>query len=199
MGYSHGTKWSDALIENGIIEVKNKAKIETFPTHKQMNEITGSKALTNAVSRHGGTRYWADRLGLEIKPSESKMGEEYELKCMAYVKELGYGCEKAPVRYPYDLLIEKSIKTDVKCGKLYKGDTGEYYTFNLEKKMPTCDIFVCYCLDEEEVKKTYVIPASVLSGKTQLAVGKFKSKYDVYSEAWNILESFDNFYQRLGV
>ena len=198
MGYAHGKKWDDALIENSIIDVMNKAKINTFPTHKIMNGITGSYALSVAVSKHGGTNYWAEKLGLEIKPCESKFGEEYELKCMGYIKDLGYQCKKAPVRYPYDLLVEKNIKTDVKCGKLYKGDNGEYYTFNLEKKMPTCDIFVCYCLEEDEVKKTYIIPASVLSGKTQLAVGKFKSKYDRYSDAWNIFGCFDEFYMGIG-
>ena len=92
MGYAHGIKWDDDLLENSIVEVMNKAKINTFPTHKQMNEITGSMALSNAISKHGGTRYWAERLGLEMKPSESKMGEEYELKVMEYIKSLGYRC-----------------------------------------------------------------------------------------------------------
>ena len=198
MGCAHGIKWNDLLIESAIADVMKKGKIETFPTHKQMNEITGSAALSNAVSRCGGSNYWAEKLGLDTKPCESKFGEEYELKCKEYIEGLGYRCQKAPVRYPYDLLVQKNIKADVKCGKLYKGETGEYYTFNLEKKLPTCDIFVCYCLEEGEVKKTYVIPASVLSGKTQLSVGKFKSKYDVYSDAWGMFGCFDRFYMGIG-
>ena len=199
MGYAFGTRWSDDLIESTLNDVVKKAKLTTFPTHAQMTEITGSTALTGAVSRYGGTHYWADRLGLEIKPCESKMGEEYELKCMAFIKSLGYGCEKTPPRYPYDLLVENNIKVDVKSGNLYKGEQSEYYTFNLEKPMPTCDIFVCNCLEGSEIKKTYVIPSSVLTGKTQLSIGKIKSKYDPYLTAWDVLKTYDKFYQRLGV
>lgn len=197
MGYAHGIRWNEELIENTINDVIDKAKIRTFPTHKQMDEITGSMALTNAVSRHGGTRYWAERLGLDIKPSESKLGEEYELKCMEQIKHFGYRCEKMPVRYPYDLLVENNIKVDVKCGNLYKGAAGEYYTFNLEKKKPTCDIFVCYCIDGNEIKRVMVIPSCELSGKTQLSVGKNKSMYDKYIEGWKYLRLYDEFYSGL--
>ena len=194
MGYAHGTCWDEKLIESTLNDVIKKAKINTFPTHKQMNEVTGSMALTNAVSRHGGTRYWADKLGLEIKPSESRLGEEYELKCMEKVQHLGYRCEKTPVRYPYDLLVQSNIKVDVKCGNLYKGVQGDYYTFNLEKKKPTCDIFVCYCIENDEIKKVLVIPSCELSGKTQLSVGKNSSVYDRYIDMWDYFHLYDEFY-----
>lgn len=198
MGYTHGIEWNEELIEKAIKNVVEEAKISTFPTRSQMETMTGSTALLNAIRRHGGTRYWAERLGLEMKPSESKLGEEYELICMQYIKHLGYRCERTPARYPYDLLAERNIKVDVKCGNLYKGQQGEYYTFNLEKAMPTCDIFVCYCLDNNTVTKTYVIPSSVLSGKTQLSISKKQSKYDIYYEAWGFLRIFDEFYMRIG-
>ena len=197
MGNAYGKKWNDKLIENAIWDVVSEGKLTSFPTHKQMDEITGSRALSNAVSKNGGTNHWAEKLGLDTKPCESKFGEEYELKCKEYIEGLGYRCQKAPVRYPYDLLVQKNIKADVKCGKLYKGEAGDYYTFNLEKKMPTCDIFVCYCLDGDEVKKTYVIPANVLSGKTQLSIGKGSSKYDIYLNQWRILDEYSEFYFNL--
>jgi hypothetical protein len=197
MGYSHGISWNEKLIEKTLIGIVEKNKLKTFPTHKQMNEITGSMALTNAVSRHGGTRYWANKLGLEIKPCESKLGEDYEFKCMEFIKHLGYRCEKMPVRYPYDLLVENNIKVDVKCGNLYKGAAGEYYTFNLEKKKPTCDLFVCFCLNNDRVEKVFVIPSCELSGKTQLSVGKIKSTYDKYIEEWDYLHLYDVFYDSL--
>jgi hypothetical protein len=196
MGYAYGTKWNDVLIEKGITDVMNKARIKTFPTHKQMYEVTGSMALTNAVSKHGGTRYWAEKLGLEIKPSESKFGEEFELKTMEYIKHMGYLCKKTPVRYPYDILVENNIKVDVKCSNLYQGKNGEYYTFNLEKSMPTCDLFVCFCLTDE-LPKIYVIPSIVLSGNTQLSIGKNTSKYDKYLDQWVYFRRYDEFYQKV--
>lgn len=197
MGYTHGIEWDDSLIEYAIKDVIKIAKLDNFPTHKQMNEATGSMALSNAVSKHGGTRYWADRLGLDTKPCESKLGEEYEVKCMEHIKHLGYRCEKTPHRHPYDILVENNVKVDVKCGNLYHGASGDFYTFNLEKSMPTCDIFVCYCLQNERVEKVFVIPSTELSGNTQLSIGKVKSKYDLYRDAWGVIRSYDEFFKGL--
>lgn len=197
MGHSHGIQWTDDLIEQGIKEVMQKTKIDTFPSHSLMNEITGSSALSCVISKRGGTRYWADKLGLEVKPCESRFGEEYELECMKTLKHLGYRCEKMPVRYPYDLLAENGIKVEVKCGNIYHGSNGDFYTFNLEKSKPTCDIFVCYCLDGDEVRKIYVIPSRVLNGNTQLSIGKHKSKYDKFLDKWNCFQSYADFYEKM--
>lgn len=197
MGYAHGTQWNANLIEKGIKDVVEKAKINYFPTHSVIKEITGSYALSNAIRRHGGTRYWAEKLGFEIKPSESKFGEEYELECMKVLKHFGYRCEKTPVRYPYDLLVENNIKVDVKCSNPYHGKTGDFYTFNLEKSKPTCDIFVCYCLEDDVITRVYIIPASALSGNTQLSIGKYTSKYDPYIDKWNYFQKYADFYQSM--
>lgn len=197
MGYAHGTQWNADLIEKGIKDVMRKAQINCFPTHSLIKEVTGSYALSNAIRRHGGTRYWAEKLNLEIKSCESKFGEEYELDCQRRLKNYGYRCEKMPVRYPYDLLVENSIKVDVKCGNLYQGKHGTFYTFNLEKAKPTCDLFVCYCLENDEIKKVYVIPSSVLSGTTQLSIGRHISKYDPYIDKWNYFQKYADFYQSM--
>lgn len=58
-------KWNDEAIENAIKEVVKIAKINSMPTHSLMKKITGNEALSNAVSKHGGSKYWADKLGLE--------------------------------------------------------------------------------------------------------------------------------------
>lgn len=196
MGHSHGTQWNEELIEKAIIDVVNKTKIECFPTHSLIKEVTGSCALTNAISRHGGTRHWAEKLGLEIKPCESKFGEKYELLCMDKLQELGFDCKKMPVRYPYDLLVYDCIKVEVKSGNLYHGKTGEFYTFNLEKSNPTCDIFFCYCIEGNGIDKVYVIPSIILSGKKQLSIGKSRSKYDVFREDWDIFNKYYCFNRR---
>ena len=197
MGYAHGKKWDDVLIEKTIKEVIKKAKINTFPTHSQIKKITGNEALSCAISKHGGSRYWAEKLGLEMKQSESKFGEEYELECISRLKHYGFRCEKTPVKYPYDILVENAIKVEVKCGNIYHGKNGDFYTFNLEKSKPTCDIFVCFCLEDERTAKVYVIPSSILSGNTQLSIGKHKSKYDNFINRWGLFREYDAFYNKL--
>jgi hypothetical protein len=195
MGYTHGNKWNDKNIAQAIIGVMQTAKITSFPSQSLMKEVTGNVGLSNAISRHGGTKYWADKLGLDMKPCESKIGFEYECECLNHLTALGYDCELTKARYPYDLIVNRNIKIDVKCSNLY--ESGKYYTFNLEKAMPTCDVFVCYCISNDEIKKAYVIPSCVLSGITQLSIGKTHSKYDKYISNWSVIDRYDEFYKRL--
>lgn len=196
MGYSHGTYWTDDKIKNAIKEVVEKTKINSMPSRSLMDEVTGSTALSNAVSKHGGTKYWADKLGLEIKSCESKIGYEYECQCFNFLTSMGYDVEFTKARYPYDLIANGNIKIDVKCSNLYHGKFGNYYTFNLEKPMPTCDVFVCYCVNEN-IQKIYVIPSCVLSGKTQLSIGENHSKYDKYINNWDIVFRYEAFYMQM--
>lgn len=196
MGYAHGIRWTNEKIENAIKDVMKIAKINSMPTHSQMKDITGNEALSNAVSKHGGSKYWAQRLGIEIKTCESKIGYEFECECMSNLISNGYDCELTKARYPYDLLVNRNIKIDVKCSNLFEGDKGKFYTFNLGKSMPTCDIFVCYCMDKNIIQKVYVIPSCVLSGKTQLSIGQ-KSKYDRYIDSWNVVKIYDSFYDSM--
>ncbi len=196
MGYANGIKWDDKKICNAIKEVVKIAKIDSMPTQALMKEITGSFALSCAISKRGGSKYWAKKLGLKIKTCESKIGYEFECKCLNLLRHLGYRCEFTSARFPYDLLVENNIKIDVKCSNLYQTKQGNYYTFNLEKKMPTCDIFVCYCI-KDEAQKIYIIPSCVLSGKTQLSIGENHSKYDKYVENWQVVRQYDEFYRSM--
>lgn len=195
MAYSHGRKWSDTDIEKEIKNVVEVAKINTFPTHSLIKEVTGSCALTTAISRRGGSEYWAERIGLEVSPCESKFGFEYERICAEILTANGYECKHTPPRYPYDILVNGNIKIDVKSSNLYKGKTGDYYTFRLEKAMPTCDIFVCFCINENGATTVYVIPSCVVSGLVQLSIGKTDSKYNKYIANWELVKRYDEFYK----
>ena len=197
MKYKHKVQWTDEKIENAIREVVKIAKINSMPTHTLMKKITGNEALSNAISKHGGSKYWADKLGLEIKSCESKTGYEYELECISHLTKAEYDCELTKARYPYDILVNNNIKVDVKCSNLYHGTAGDYYTFHLEKSKPTCDVYVCYCVNNDVIQKVYIIPSCVLSGKTQLSVGVKKSKYDKYINAWSIISKYDDFYKNI--
>lgn len=190
--------WNDQKIESTLKEVMKKARITTFPSRTLMREITKSHALGVAVSRSGGTKRWAEKLGVETKTCESKLGYEYECECLSYLTSaFGYNCEFTMARYPYDILVNGNIKVDVKSSNLYRGPQGNFYTFNLEKEKPTCDIFVCYCIDDGKTEKVYVIPSCVLSGHTQLSIGQIKSKYDKYIDRWDVFPRYDDFYNKM--
>lgn len=197
MGYAYGIRWDALKIESAIYDVMKKAKINYMPTHSLIKEIIGNFALSNAIRRSGGTRYWADKLNLDIRPCESELGYSFENECINQLSKLGYECDLSKAGYPYDVMANKNIKIDVKCSQLYKGPKGSYYTFNLEKKLPTCDVFICYCLNEDKIQKVYIIPSCITSGKCQLSIGVNESKYDQYKNNWEVLKEYDAFYKSL--
>lgn len=195
MGYSHGKKWDEQEIINAIKKVVEQHDMDTMPTHSELDEHYGSTSVSNAISKHGGSRYFAKLLGLQIKTSETKFGEVLEDYCALEIQQrLGLICDKTNSRYPYDILVNRTVKVDVKAGRQFDNYGGaKYYTFNIEKKEQTCDVFVFYCMNSnDEIKKTLVIPSYVLSGKSQLAVGE-NSVYDKYDGKWDFIRKYDEF------
>lgn len=198
MGYAHGTQWNYEKVKGALQDLLKKEKLTYMPTAKQVREFMGNSSLVDAISRHGGYVFWAKELDLPLQRGDTNLGREYELYCMEYlVNEFGFACEQMSIKHPYDLLVG-DIKVDVKCANLYKTPKNAYfYTFNLEKRSPTCDIFVCYCLGENGIAKTYVIPAVMLSGKCQLSVGEKTSVYDKYLDRWDLFEKYNEFYENI--
>lgn len=189
--------WTEESIVTALKKIIKVSNIKYMPTHSVMREYTGNHALSNAVRRYGGTEYWAKLLQLPYKECESTMGTHYERRCASYIEsQLGYTAEAMKPRYPYDLLVDDAVKVDVKAGKCYHGQAGSFYTFSLEKRAPTCDLFIAYCIrDDGEVHKIYVIPSSALTGLTQLSIGVHRSKYDRYLSAWEQLHKYTAFFK----
>lgn len=198
MAYTHGTVWTDEKVINAIYEVMNALCIERMPSRQEIIKVTKNHKLTNKIAKSGGFSKWAERLALEIKSSETKFGKTYEHNLKKYLECNGYKAEQMTVKHPYDLLINDYIKVDVKAGRrYYYDDKNYYYTFNLEKRNPTCDIYICLCInDEQRIDKILIIPSKFLK-LTQLSIGK-KSEYDKYNCRWDYLDKFDEFYKKLG-
>lgn len=198
MGYTHGIMWTNDLIEKELKKIIKENNLDFFPSQCNLTVLYGDSSLANAVKRHGGVKFWREKLGLNPKKNDSLFGNEYELKCISYITQnLNLECEKTKARYPYDICVEGNIKIDVKASNLYNNGP-EYYTFNLENKIhPTCDIFVCFCIKQEKIEKIYLIPSCVLQGKTQLSIGVKKSKYDKYIDNWGLIKKYYDFYEQL--
>lgn len=199
MGYSHGRKWSEEDIAEAILKIVQTYSMNTFPTHSEMELFYGNKALSNRVSKTGGTRYWAKKLNLPIKKCESEFGNDFELKAINDIyEETALTAVQTKPRYPYDLLVNGCIKVDVKVSKQIFTNCHTWQNmFNLEKKEPTCDIFMLYCLDGNGgfIKKL-IVPSCVLAGQTQVGVGA-NSKWDKYEENWNLFWDYYEFYRKL--
>lgn len=189
MKNSYGIKWSEKEIAREIKNVICALVVERMPTDSEVIAVTKSHALSNAISKTGGYYYWAEKLGLATKKSETNYSREYEIKCKEFIESLGYKVEMTPVRFPYDLLVNDFVKVEVKASKLYKGKNGNFYSFNLEYKQPKSEINVFYC-EGDDVTRIYVMPSHALVGINQLSIGEITSKYDVYLGRWDILKNY---------
>lgn len=199
MGYAHGVRWDEDLITKKLLCIVETLGIYHFPTHSEMVGFYGNHSLAVAVSRNGGSRHWANKMNLPIKECESEVGNDFELYAMQDIeKNTGLVSKKMKPRYPYDIATSNHIKVDVKVSypSMY-GSGGVTNTFNLEKKNPTCDIFILYCLKENgSIYKTLVIPSCFLAGKTQVGVGLL-SKWDVFENQWRFFREYAEFYYNL--
>ena len=166
-----------------------------MPSKSEIESVVGS-GLSIKISRTGGFKYWADKLNLEMKESETKLGKKYEQYVTDLLKNKDYEVERMSTQHPYDLLINRNIKVDVKISNLYRGNSGEFHTFNLGKHNHNCDIFICICVTDNKIVKTLIIPSKFLMKISQLSVG-IHSIYDKFIDRFNYIEKYNMFYQSL--
>lgn len=191
LGYAHGTEWNEVMIKREIKNVMKALDITRMPSNSEMKLVRNDSSLSNKVSKTGGFKVWAKKLGLELKDSETAMGNKYEYVALDELEELGYNVKKMTTLHPYDLLINDAIKVDVKVAKRYYYDNKNYYhTFNLEKKYVAYDFLIAYCLgNNESVEKVLIIPTFDIMDKTQLSIGKV-STYDKYKDRWDLIKEY---------
>lgn len=166
-----------------------------MPSSREITLATGNTALANKIGKYKGYKYWADRMGLEMKKSESRTGIDNEFNCKEVLEKLNYKVKKMDTNHPYDLLINDFIKVDVKASKSYNNNNT--YSFRIGKKYHSCDIFIAIALNEnEEPIKYYVIPSKFLMGKKQLAIS-VNGKYKIYENAWKYIDLYDELYKSI--
>lgn len=189
------------MVISEIERVIKSLELDRFPTHSEMIEYYGNEALTNKISKSGGTKYWANLLGYTVKDCESEFGDYFERYSIQDILTHTYlESYKNKVGYPYDITTNKHIKVDVKSSTIIENNNGyKYHSFNLEKKEPTCDIYILYCInDENKIHKTYIIPSCHVYGQKQIGISAFgRSKWDKYKDNWRIFEIYNEFYNKL--
>ncbi len=194
MGYTHGIRWNDETIEKEILKVKDSIGIDRMPSSNEIISVTNSNGLNNAIARHGGYLYWANKLGLSQSRCETRTGFIGELTIKEILENKGYEVKKMPCKHPYDLLVNGNIKIDVKAANVYNSPEGwSSYSFRIAKDNPTCDIYVLICNDS---KKIMVIPSKFLK-QTNVCITAQSSKYDSFVDRWDYIKQYDNFYKNV--
>lgn len=199
MGHSHGTKWTDEALKVAVCNMVTILELERMPSRSEMDEYFGNTSVTNKLAKSGGIYHHAKIWGLPIKNSETSFGLKYEKMVLENLRELGFSnVMLTSMKHPYDILVDGRVKIDVKVGRKVKSGAADYFTFNLEKKMQTCDIYVALALGEyDELIKTYIIPSSIMSGKKQLSLGINHSQYEKYVGRWDYITMYNNAFSKI--
>lgn len=190
MGYAHGKRWTDEMVENEILNCVNILGLDRMPTKSEIESFYGNHKLTNRISRTQGYYWWAKRLNLKIKKSETTTGKRYEKYVMDVLQEKGYKVEKMTQNAHFDLLLNDCIKVDVKVGKRWYKEACQVNTFGINKKYATCDIYIILVLDDKEnVEKTLIVPAYKIRCKTSMSIGK-NSKYNAWIDRYDVIDKY---------
>jgi hypothetical protein len=184
-------KWTNELVKSELLKSIDLLNLNRMPTAEELKSI-GRNDLHCKVSRTKRYSGWANELGLELKSSATNTGNEYEKRMADFLFKKGYSLKLTSNRHPYDLYVNNSVKIDVKVSSLH----GTTWVFNLEKEIPTCDIYVLIALnDDKSTNCIYVIPSHHVQMKT-IAMG-IKSKYDVYKERYDLINDYSKFYNSI--
>ena len=194
MGYSHGIKWTDDKIKQEILSVMKALDISRLPTKSECDFVTESTALSNAISKRFGWYKLAEMMGLSIRECETTTGKEFEEVAKNILSEKGFVVERMVQNHPFDLLVNGTVKIDVKASNLYNGTNGDYYSYNLGYKNHSCDFFMLLELNNEEVIKVMIVPSVDVMNIKQISVGVVDSKYHKYTDCYHFITNLSNYW-----
>lgn len=188
-------KWTDNTIEREIMKIANQFDPPKMPSLKESKEMYGGCGLSCAISKSGGFKYWAEKLGLPQEKSETKVGIEGEIYIAQLLKKMGYSSvEMTSVRHPYDLLVDDCVKIDVKTSNTSYIKGCPVHAYRLAKRQHTCDLYIFYEADTGDI---YVVPAHLCKGQTQVEMGGGSKKYLMYRKAFHLIGALRNTYQQM--
>lgn len=188
------TIWTEQLVFQELVKSVEILGLKRMPTAEELKSI-GRNDLHCKISKTKKYSGWAEELGLKMKNSETVIGQKYEEKVAKVLIALGYGVEITSTKHPYDLLVDGSLKVDVKVANAYllRG-MSRVHTVRLAKTEPTCDIYICALLDEVGIVERLLIIPSHHVRKTMLNIGR-RSKYNTYDKRFDYIESYIKFFE----
>jgi len=194
--YSKCIKWDENSIKNKIIEVMRVLDLNRMPSSRETIAVTGNYSLGDAIMKHGGFYFWANKLNVKSKNCETSLGRLYEEKSMKVLEDMGYTIQRMKVGYPFDLLINNKIKIDVKTSRPHMCNGSRVHMIGINKKYAVCDLYLVYALDElDNIERIFIVPGYELK-IVSMSFGK-ESIYNIYINKWDLIKKYDDFYNSL--
>lgn len=187
-------QWTEEMIADGINRIASTFSPKRMPSNREVIEHEGNYKLAVAIQKHGGYAYWADRLGLERKYSETFLGVEGEKTIAEVLNAKGFDVKTTTTRHPYDLLVNGCVKVDVKTAKTSYIRGCPIHAYRLAKRDHTCDFYIFY---EYDTLRVYVVPAHKCQGQVQVEMGYNSKLYAKYLGAFDLIKEASDMYQRM--
>lgn len=185
MGYTHGKHWTQEEILESVKICMEDTGLSRMPSRNELNRYFGNTGITNALRRFPGGYYEiAKILDVRMKESETQFGRSGEELAIDLLKAHGFAVERMSTRYAYDLYVNGSVKVDVKTARPSRANKSFCYSFNLEKRFPTCDVYFLIAKNEEK-ESIYIVPASI--NQTQIGLGTGTTVYSKYQDRYDII------------
>ncbi|MCR8641444.1 hypothetical protein NV379_02130 [Paenibacillus sp. N1-5-1-14] len=180
-----------------IREIMSALKINRMPSSSEVLQTFHEGEALHKRICDLGYRFWAEKLNLEIKQSETQLGQDYELVAIKMLEEKGYKVERMTTKHPFDLLVNDSIRIDVKSASAYDLKGSRCHTFGINKRYGSCDLYILLALNEESdvIERTFVIPCNKLR-VVSMSIGR-ESKYNKYINKWDYLDTYNAFYKKI--
>ena len=190
--------WNETEIEKAIktfINTDADANLK-FPSAKLLRSKKRTD-LENAITRSGGFVYWRKKMGYDEQNISSVIGWNGEEIIKRILISMGYKVEKQTTTSFYDFVVNDCVRVECKFSNVYRGQTGEYFSFNLERKEKDCDIFIVVCKYKNSLLKILVIPHIKVFNQRQISVGLENSKWDCYENKFDYIDKYEKFYKGL--
>ena len=195
MRETNGRVWSYELVKQKVFEVVDALCLDRMPSRSECDGYFHDSRLSNVITKKYGWYTLASELGLNIKDSETKFGKDYEALAAEMLKSMGFEVRRMSQNFPYDLLVDDCVKIDVKASRLYRGKTGNFYSFNLDKPFATCDFFCLITVsDDGNIERKMIVPSSEVIANNQISVGEHNSKYHKFTDRFDLIENASNFW-----
>jgi hypothetical protein len=166
------TNWSEELIIEHLKQITSS--LDFFPTNNFLVEI-GRGDLANAISRHGGWKFFSEKLKLPLTNSDTLTGWKAEDSTEKWLLSLGYKVDKQKTRSHFDFLLDNSLRIDVKGASYaeYGPSCGWFYRMG---KVITSDVVICRRMDLDDY---YIFPWFSVSS-TNITISKAGRKHSNY-------------------
>lgn len=185
MEHAFGEHWTQEKILQSVKDCMDATGLTRMPSRSELSGYYGNNKVTNAIKRFPGGYYKvAELLKIEMKESETQFGKYGEKLAIKLLEEHGFSVERMTTRYAYDLYVNGSVKVDVKTARPSRTNKSFCYSFNLEKRFPTCDVYFLIAKSEKK-ESIYIVPASI--NQTQIGLGTGTTVYSKYQDRYDII------------